>query len=454
VIPRRLVVNLIVFFALSAALVLFGVVDLLGSPLAHKTDVSSVFPNASGLFANTSVELDGVDVGTVTAVSLSTSGANVAMAINPGVTVPGDVTASIDIANDLGEQVVELTPGHARGDPPLADGAVIPTSKHSIPVSVGQVVGAAVRMLRAIPPGKLNSLLSTLATALNGQAGHLREFISASSDFSKEFLAYQRQFEALLHNAPPLLNAVSAVGPQLRQDLENTQVLMAVVAQDRGDLAPLFSNGAEAFALLGKLVTDESPNLGCLLHDASHVTANLAEPANLANLSTGLATNQYFFGAINNSLQPGPTKALSNSVGASANQIFARTRLLLPPGQPSAIAYGSSATLNPIEPGAACDTEFGKGVGAASQSGFTPAAGGHVVPPGPTDAEVRGGGDPPPAAHTTSATSTAADDVRTPASVWMLAPIGVVLLVGFALAWARPPRYAGGRRVERRRRYR
>ncbi|MGH9006604.1 MAG: MlaD family protein, partial [Acidimicrobiales bacterium] len=129
---RRLIINLSVFFALSIALVLYGITSLIGNPLRSPTTVSSVFSDASGINPHFGVELNGVDVGSVTSVKLVPHGALVQMAINPGVAVPSNVTASIDVANDLGEQIVELTPG-AKAAPPLRSGAVVP-STGNIPV--------------------------------------------------------------------------------------------------------------------------------------------------------------------------------------------------------------------------------------------------------------------------------------------------------------------------------
>ena len=107
---RRLFINLTVFFALSVALVLYGFISLIGNPLRSPTTVSSVFADASGINPHFAVQLNGVDVGSVTGVHLVANGALVQMAINPGVSVTGTATASVDVANDLGEQVVELTP--------------------------------------------------------------------------------------------------------------------------------------------------------------------------------------------------------------------------------------------------------------------------------------------------------------------------------------------------------
>jgi phospholipid/cholesterol/gamma-HCH transport system substrate-binding protein len=440
----RLALNLLAFLAVTVALIAYGVVDLLGNPLASSVHVSAVFPNASGLFPNFSVELDGVDVGTVSGVQLTANGARVDMTIDHGVKVPGDVVAGIDIANDLGEQVVELTPGKDAGAPPLRNGAVIPVVASSVPAQVGQVVASATRLLDAIPAGDLNSLLSDLATALQNRAGDLRTIVSAGTTFSQEFLQYQSQFNALLANAPPVLDAVSAVGPELRQSLVNTESLLAVLAQRRSDLSTLLAQGSQATGQLGSLVSSQAPDLGCLFHDVAQLSTNLAQPANLGHLAETLATNQSFFGAVSAVAVPGDAKALSSSTPANPDQYFLRTRLLLPPASPAGIAYPAQQGLPAVKPGAGCSTELGQGVGPATQPGFTPAAGGTLSPPTAAEAQVRGGGD--------GSTPVSAEDAayRGPAPAGdPLGPvlIGALLLPAFLLAWGiRPSRRRSRRR--------
>ena len=74
VISRRLIVNLIVFFVVSFALVAYGVVNLLGNPLDSPTMLTTHFPDASGLYPGFEVELNGVPVGTVTSTALTEHG--------------------------------------------------------------------------------------------------------------------------------------------------------------------------------------------------------------------------------------------------------------------------------------------------------------------------------------------------------------------------------------------
>jgi virulence factor Mce-like protein len=442
VITRRLVVNLVVFFVVSFGLVAYGIVNLLGNPLESSTTLTTQFANASGLYPGFEVELNGVPVGTVSSTALTKSGTRVVMSINPGTSVPSDVRSSVQIANDLGEQVVNLVPTRGGPAPALASGATVPAARDDVPADVGQVVATATRLLQAIPAGNLNKLIGEMATALQGNAGNLRTLISAGTTFSKEFVAYQQQFTELLANAPPALDAVTAVAPQLRQDLANTAALVQVLAQNKSGLHNLLTQGSSAFGAVDQLVTNQSANLGCLLHDSAGILSNLAQPTNLTNLSQGLTFNQYFFGAVDNIAVPGLAKPTTSSSPQDPNQIFLRTRLTIPPvlNEPGS-SYAQTQTIPDVYPGAGCVTVFGSGVSAASQPGFTPAAGGQVVAPTAQEADVE-----LPSAATAPSTSTA---YRVPNhSIALLLVLGLVVVPALALAWgARPARRRTRRRA-------
>jgi virulence factor Mce-like protein len=445
VISPRLLVNLVAFFVVSFALVVYGVVSLLGNPLASSTTLSTDLPSASGLYSGFEVELNGVPVGTVTSTALTHTGTRIGMRINPGTTVPDDVQASVQIANDLGEQVVDLVPTHGGRAPALRSGDVVPPAPDQAPADVGAVVASATRLLQAIPANDLNQLIGELATSLQGRAADLRTIIAAGTTFSKEFVAYEQQFTELLANAPPSLNAVTAVAPELRQDLANTAALVQVLAeQKQTGLHNLFANGASAFGEVDNLLTSQSANLGCFLHDTADLLSNIAEPTNLHNLSQGLAYNQYFFGAVDQIAVAGTAKPTTTSGTQNPNQTFLRTRLIFPPvlneqGQ----AYSTANTIPDTLPGAGCVTVFGNGVGPATQPGFTPTVGGHLVPPTPQESDVElGSGTPVPVSNTA---------YRVPGpgpSLGVLLVSGGLVAPALVFAWgARPARRRARRRA-------
>jgi virulence factor Mce-like protein len=367
VITRRTIANLIAFLVVTVALVAYGFVDLLGNPLAQPTNVSAVFPDASGIAPGLTVALDGVDVGSVTGVHLEPSGAVVDMAIQPGSNVPGDVEATIDLANDLGQQQIDLeVTGHGSSRP-LLDGAVLQAVPNAIPTDIGKVVQTASALLSALPVQDLNTVLAQSAEAFAGRASDVDEIVSASRQFSSELLAYQQQFEALLQQSPAVLDTLASVGPQLRADLSQTAVLANVLTAHRYDLVRLLDEGASVSQVADELEQTESPNVACLLHDGADVLSNLGAPVQIGYLGRALSTEQWFFGAVDAISPTGPAKSLFPGDPATNDQEWLRTRLLLPPQSPPADQYASPTGLPVVMPGAACVTPFGRGVGPASQ---------------------------------------------------------------------------------------
>lgn len=447
-ITRRVVVNLVAFIVFAAALVGYGLYDLLGNPFAARTTVSTVLPTASGLNTGFSVTYDGIQVGSVAAISLVPHGAKVVMTIQPDEHVPADVAARVVIGNALGQQEIELVPRGSSSvgsvtttvtsasgrrqkvsdtaedrDAVLHDGEVLPVAPDSAPANVGKLVAEATAILNAIPAGDLDSLLHQAALAVSGEADNLKTITSASEVFSEEFLAYQHQFSALLANAPPVLNTVSANATALQQSLVETAAVVRVLADHRSDLVALLHQGTTASQDLGTVVVDNRPDLGCLVHDLGAVSSNLAEPANYANFGTFLQTNSEFFGIVQRVAPEGPAKALTTYDHARNNQVQLRVRLLLPPRSPAAITYNPPHGLTTIRPGAGCDTEFGAGVGPGIQPGFHAADGGSVDLPTAAEAQVRGGGPVQPQGEATSPTD---DQMPMPTgSMWPVLAAGL-----------------------------
>jgi phospholipid/cholesterol/gamma-HCH transport system substrate-binding protein len=441
-IGRRLIINLIAFFLVSFGLVTYGVVNLLGNPLRSPTMLTTEFPDASGLYSNFTVELNGVPVGTVAKTALTAKGTKITMSINPGTKVPSDVESSVQIANDLGEQVVNLVPTRAGSAAALRSGANVPAAPNQIPADVGAVVASATKFLQAIPPGALNQLITELATALQGRSGDLRTIITAGTQFSKEFVGYEQQFTELLANAPPALNAITSVSPELKTDLANTAALVQVLVDQKNNLPTLFTEGADAFGQVNDLVTSQSANLGCVLHDAAAIVSNVAQPTNLKNLSEGLAFNQYFFGAVDHIAVSGTAKPTVQGQ-APRQQVFLRTRLIIPPVlAPAAQAYPQANVVPNVLPGAGCTTAYGNGVGPATEAGFSPATGSKVVAATAQDADVELNGASPQASSVGTAYQTNST------SQWSLLGLGIVIVPALLLLWgARPSRRRTRRRA-------
>ncbi|HXB38344.1 MAG TPA: hypothetical protein VNU75_11590, partial [Acidimicrobiales bacterium] len=105
------------------------------------------------------------------------------------------------------------------------------------------------------------------------------------------------------------------------------------------------------------------------------------------------------------------------------------------------VTYSSANQIPDTLPGAGCITVFGQGVGPATQAGFTPAAGGHLVKPSPQESDVELNAGPQVPVGNAS--------YRVPGtSAALLLALGALVAPALLLAWgARPSRRRARRRA-------
>ena len=85
-----------------------GRVDLFGG---HGYAITADFPSVGGLKAGSTVEIAGVEVGRVDAITLSDYQARVLMSIRQGIRLQEDSIASIKTKGLIGEKYIRINPG-------------------------------------------------------------------------------------------------------------------------------------------------------------------------------------------------------------------------------------------------------------------------------------------------------------------------------------------------------
>jgi virulence factor Mce-like protein len=400
IVSTRIKINLVVFFVAAAALAAYGYVSVLHNPFKHDTDVIAYFPSTAGLRDQFYVTNNGLVIGAVKSVQLAGDRVKVTMAIQPGQHVANNVQAQVVRANPLGEQAVDLVPppGAPANATFLRNGAIVPTAANPTPPDVGQVVDTADRLFGAIPTADLNSFVHELGVALNGRGDDIHTLISAGHQLAQELNANQAQFQTLLNNAPPFFDTLSANGPAFNQALTNTEVLTQVLAQHSHDIVNLLNNGATAASVVQKLVLDSRPNLACLTHDLADFTGNVAQPANLSNLAAIFAGDVQFWQRL--SLLGVTQYPLGPAAPSQAPTEQLRIHINLPPPLTNiGTNYATARNLPPAYLAPGCNTEYGAGVGPATQSTppQPPYYSGSPPQAAPASASlVRGGGPPVP----------------------------------------------------------
>ncbi|MCU1354059.1 MAG: putative virulence factor, Mce family protein, partial [Acidimicrobiales bacterium] len=374
-ISKRVLINLMVVLIVSAALVTYGAVTLFGNPLAKRTKISTELADSAGLRNGFSASVNGVVVGRVSNVRLTKHGARVTVELDRGATVPSNVVARVVRASAVGEQRIEFTPTGAGSAAPLPDGAEVKAAPDATPPEVADVLGVATRLIDAIPTKDLNTIVHEGARSVRSQAENLRSIVRSLTIISDNFVAGDKDFRRLLAASPSVLDDFSAMAPEVRKALSNTRALTAILADDSGRFVDLLRDGSSFAQVADTVLLDNRTNLTCLIGDLQTLSA-FTQGRVLRNLDRGLGLNGRFFGAIDTLAPQGHAADIGLGGHERNNQTWLRTRLLLPPAQPSASAYSPHRTPRPVKTGAGCANRYGSGANpvAAARTPASPAA--------------------------------------------------------------------------------
>lgn len=148
--------------------------------------ITAMFDEASGLYPGNAVEILGMQVGTVTAVTPMETRVEVTLEIDGDTELPQDVMAATISTSILTDRRVELSPPYSDG-PVLGDGDLIPLERTRTPVGFDRVLAMIDKLTYAMRgdgqgQGPLADLVNIGATATAGNGENMR---SALGELSK-----------------------------------------------------------------------------------------------------------------------------------------------------------------------------------------------------------------------------------------------------------------------------
>ena len=321
------------------------------------------------------------------------------MDIHPGTKVPGDVRSSIEIANDLGQQVVDIRsrPRGTRARAAVGGQRAGVAGPGSGQRRAGRAFGRPTTSGR---PGREPEPVdrrprhvaagSGHGPAHHARVGRRRRLWQAS--------AVRRQ-PPHPADAPTALDTVTAVATTAATGPGGHIGAASGVRAAEDRARRFFQSGIDSGGPGGSLVTSQFANLGCIFHDSAGVLSDLAQSTEPHQPVPDQAEDQSFYGR----RRPGgdtrisPTRPPAARAGNPGAELFSCE----PAGDPANHLPPPRPTPRPTRfpmcyPGPGC-RRLGGGdeVGPATQAGFVPAAGGGVVAPTSQEAEIGLNGQPP-----------------------------------------------------------
>lgn len=349
-VSRRVIVNLVVFLVGSIALIALGVTQLL-LQTGTGVRITADFSESGGLAARNDVTMRGVKVGSVTRTSLTPTGVEAEMALDPGIEVPLGSQLFITRRSPIGDLTVEITPGSG---PSLGNGGHIPIHSTRPPPDAGKTIEALADVLGAVPADDLQTVVHELATALRGRGDDLARLAKASADLPERLLEVDEELTALIETGPEVTGVFAENADVLADDIRRTAMLVDILRDRRFDLVDLYQNGAEFSRVAGDLIVSEKQNISCLIQDFARINSVMAQPKNLRNLVATLRLNPFFFGGVEQLVQKGLD-----------GQSWFRVQLL-PHTEPQGRSYVPHRPPPDVFPGNACTSPFGIGVPATT----------------------------------------------------------------------------------------
>ena len=330
-------------------------------PWNQQFRLNVVSPDFGEMNPQAGVELGGVRVGSVQAISYSGGVARLNLAIDPAYAsrLHADASAIIQPHGLLGPKYVALGAGsHGR----MADGGTIPESRTVVTTDFDQVLNALQPDVRS----NLQVIFVELGTASANNGTNMNEAFASLGEASDNLKATTAQLKA----SEPDTTAIIVSSEAFNRDIQNAPIAASIADTDRtladlvkveNDLADSIDHTAGVLESVDVVMNGNSGNLSYVLGKA---------PGTVDQLNQYLVLNTNLV----NSVRPALPNLLTAVVegesvvsGKDANGHYVRV-----------LALSGACTAGP-DPGGSCSSPNAP----ANSTGPTPGAGSPTIPPGP-----------------------------------------------------------------------
>ena len=185
-------------------------------------------PRSGGLYATANVTYRGTQIGKVTAVEPTETGARARMSIDDRYTIPIDASANVHSVSAIGEQCLDLV---STGDPGqhFSDGQTITQSY--VPSEVGPALDTANKGLAVLPREKIDQLLTETAQSVGGLGPALQRLVDSTSNLTQDFKDNLGPVNDIIAHSGPILESQVVSGDNIEQWSRNLNILAAQAAE-------------------------------------------------------------------------------------------------------------------------------------------------------------------------------------------------------------------------------
>jgi phospholipid/cholesterol/gamma-HCH transport system substrate-binding protein len=223
--------------------------------------------DSGGIFTGAEVTYRGVSVGRVGPLRLTSQGVDAQLEIDPDTPpIPADSDAVVSNLSVIGEQFVDLQPVRRDG-PTLRAGSVIPASRTSTPVPIGDLIAHLDTFLRSVPLDSLRTVVHELGTAFTGTGADLQILLDSTDAFTRDAIAALPQTVTLIRDGRVVLQTQNEQSSSIISFSRDLALLAAQLRSSDPDLRRLIATAPQFADQTSGLLRESGTQIGQLLAD-------------------------------------------------------------------------------------------------------------------------------------------------------------------------------------------
>jgi phospholipid/cholesterol/gamma-HCH transport system substrate-binding protein len=204
--------------------------------------------------------------------------------------IPKGVEAQVSPLSIFGNQYVDLVPPATIASGHLAAGDFVPAYTGAASTSLQGTVAQLYGLLNAIKPADLDTALTALATALNGEGTALGQTLTGSSDYlGQAVVPNLTTIGSDLRLLPPVSNALVKATPDVLGTLANSSVTAQTLTSQQQALHTLLSAGTQTVGQFASELQQVETTLPSLLNESGPLLSDItSNPHELSQTLSGL----------------------------------------------------------------------------------------------------------------------------------------------------------------------
>ncbi len=249
---------LVVVAVIGVSYIAFGV---LGYRIgAQPYTVTVDLPRGGGLYSDGFVTYRGVDVGRISALTLTPTGATATLAIDPGTGIPANAVARVHELSVAGEQYLDLVPTSGRG-PDLHDGSIIGAGRTVVPVSVFELLNDAGQLISSIDSSEVKTITTALGSGFANTGKDLRAIAVAARHLVAALQAARAATVTLIDAGGSVLSTAQASSASILSFSQSLATITGQLKTSNADIDAVLRNGGPAEQALENAVMTDGASL-------------------------------------------------------------------------------------------------------------------------------------------------------------------------------------------------